>query len=247
MFSFKKKPERPFISAVIVAAGSARRMQGLDKQQVMIDQVPVVARSILCFADCPMITEVVVVCREEQIVDYYRIVQEYAIDKVVSVVKGAAQRQYSVFQGIAACSPQTEFFAIHDGARPLVLNWEIEGCIAAAMQYGAAATGTPVKDTIKQLTEDGFVASTLDRSALMRIATPQVFAADLYREAMQRAQETRCVYTDDCQLVERCGYRVWISPGSYENIKITTPEDLAIAQAILTYREEGVEQWQVFE
>lgn len=247
MFSFGKKPKPPHISAVIVAAGSASRMEGIDKQQMVIDEIPVVVRSIAQFDSCPMITEIVVVCREEQIADYYTLVREYALDKVVSVVKGGGHRQASVFSGIEACSKDAAFYAIHDGARPLVTPWEIEQCVAAALDLGAAAVGTPVKDTIKVCDGDGFIRATPNREELRAIATPQIFAAGLYREAMDLAIRNRCVYTDDCQLVERTGYKVFISPGSYENIKITTPEDIALAQAILLYREQGVNQWQTFE
>lgn len=243
MFFKKKKPRPPFISAVIVAAGGATRMEGIDKQQVLLRELPVVVHSMLLFQECPMISELVLVCREEQIADYYRLVQDYELSKVATVVKGGAQRQDSVFGGIGACSEDADFYAIHDGARPLVTAMEVEQCIASALSYGAAAVGTPVKDTIKVRGEDGFIQSTPNREQLFAIQTPQIFAAPLYREAMSRAMESHCVYTDDCQLVERTGNRVFISLGSYENIKITTPEDLVLAGAILDFREGGSYPW----
>lgn len=244
---FQRKPPPPLISAVIVAAGSASRMGGIDKQQVLLEGVPVVVHSIGQFEQCPIIGEIVVVCREEQIAAYYRLVQEYDLQKVASVVKGGAHRQESVFNGIEACAPHTDFYAIHDGARPLVSRWEIEQCVAAALACGAAAVGTRVKDTIKICAEDGFILSTPAREQLVAVGTPQIFAAELYREAMEQAKNNHCLYTDDCQLVERTGSRVAIAPGSYENIKITTPEDLALAQAILHYRAQGGAEWQDFE
>lgn len=247
LFSFREKPPRPFLSAVIVAAGEGARMEGIDKQQVRIDELPVVVRSISIYNDCPLVSEIVVVCREGHIADYYDLVREYGLGKVASVVGGGAERQDSVFHGVEATNGDAEFFAIHDGARPLAAPWEIEQCIAAAFDLGAAAVGTPVKDTIKVRGEDGFIRSTPDRRALWAIATPQVFAAPLYREAMALARRERAVYTDDCQLVERTGRKVFISPGSYENIKITTPEDIALAQAILRFREEGAARWLDFE
>lgn len=237
MFSRRKKSTPPWISAVIVAAGTSSRMEGIDKQQALLQEIPVVVRSIILFQECPMISEIVLVCREEQIADYYRLLQDYELSKVTSVVKGGAQRQDSVFGGIAACSEAVDFYAIHDGARPLATRYEIEQCIAAALEFGAAAVGTPVKDTIKVCGADGFIQSTPNREQLFAIQTPQIFAAPLYREAMARAVESHCVYTDDCQLVERTGNRVFVSPGSYQNIKITTPEDIAVAQAILQCRE----------
>lgn len=242
MAFFKKKPPPPpRIAAVVVAAGAANRMGGIDKQFVPLGGVPVVARSIAMFEDSPWITEIVVVCRREQIPDYYRLVQDYAFEKVATVAAGGSTRQESVFSGVEACSDAAAFYAIHDGARPLVSHWEIEQCIQAAMACGAAATGTPVKDTIKVVGEDGLIQSTPNRRQLAAVATPQVFAADRYRQAMQHARKTRCSYTDDCQLLEQQGYPVAVSPGSYENIKITTPEDLVLAKAILLYREQGVE------
>lgn len=244
---FNKKPKDPLISAVIVAAGESIRMEGIDKQQVEIDDVPVVVRSISVFDECPLITEIVVVCREGYIAAYYDLVREYGLGKVSSVVKGGPERQDSVFNGIGACDPETEYYAIHDGARPLVSLWEIEQCVAAAREFGAAAVGTPVKDTIKVCGEDGFIRSTPNRAELWSMATPQIFAAGLYREAMELARRDGRLYTDDCQLVERTGRRVYISQGSYENIKITTPEDIAHAQAILSFREEGASQWLGFE
>lgn len=247
MFGFRKRGEPPFLSAVIAAAGSSTRMGGIDKQQAVIDDLPVVMRSIARFEECPAVVEIVLVCREEQISDYYRLVREYEMGKVVCVVGGGVHRQDSVFRGIGACSDRADFYVIHDGARPLVTGGEIARCVDAALQYGAAAVGAPVKDTIKVRDSGGFIQATPDRAALVAIQTPQIFAAPLYREAMERALREGCVYTDDCQLVERCGHRVFVSPGSYENIKITTPEDIALAQAILAYREEGMGEWATFE
>lgn len=245
MSLFRRKPPPPFLSVVIVAAGSASRMEGIDKQQVRIDEIPVVVRAISSFDECPMVAEIVVVCREDTIPVYYDLVREYGLDKVASVVKGGGERQESVFNGINACSEQAEYYAIHDGARPLVTPWEIDQCIRAAFEFGAAAVGTPVKDTIKVCGGDGFVTATPDRTELRAIQTPQIFAAGIYREAMELALRERRAYTDDCQLVEKAGHRVFISPGSYENIKITTPEDIVLAQAILAFREGGMEPWQI--
>lgn len=246
LFHRKNEPP-PVISAVVVAAGASSRMNGVDKQQALIDAAPVIAHSIGAFEECPAIGEIIVVCRRESIPDVYRLVQEYQMDKVASVVAGGAHRQESVFQGIAACRPDAAYYAIHDGARPLVTQEEIAQCVDAALQYGAAAVGTPVKETIKVCGEDGFVQSTPDRDRLMAVGTPQIFAAGLYREAMERAKQNHCLYTDDCQLLERCGRRVYISPGSYQNIKITTPEDIAVARAILAYRNQEGEPWQTSE
>lgn len=247
MFSIGRKKQPPFVSAVIVAAGSSTRMGGIDKQQVPVADIPVLVHSIARFEQHPAVGEIILVCRGELVADYYRLVQEFELAKVARVVAGGEYRQASVFQGIAACSEHAAFYAVHDGARPLVTEREISRCLEAAMQFGAAAVGAPVKDTIKVCDSEGFIESTPDRERLVAIQTPQIFAAPLYREAMDRAIRSHCVYTDDCQLVERCGHRVFVSPGSYENIKITTPEDIAVAETFLSFRELGGAPWQISE
>jgi len=237
----KKKKTVPFISAVIAAAGEGRRMGGIDKQQVMLlDGMPVIAHSIRQFQECPRIAEIIVVCQEENVADYYHIIRDFDLDKVASVVAGGEERQSSVFAGISACNPDADFYAVHDGARPLVLLEIIESCISEAIKHGAAAVGVPVKDTIKIEGKTGFINSTVDRSTLRAIQTPQIFEAKAYHRAMSLAKSRGHTYTDDCQLMEHAGKDVFIAPGSYDNIKITTPEDIAHANAILSYRMGGL-------
>ena len=233
----KQKKRLPRISAVIVAAGSASRMHGIDKQAVLLGEMPVVIRSLVVFEQCELVDELIMVCREEDIANYYTLIQDFGLSKVKQIVAGGRERQDSVFRGIAVCSPDAEFFAIHDGARPLVTPEIITECIEAAILHGAAAAGVPVKDTIKQVRGDNSIVSTPNRAGLVAIQTPQIFAAQLYRDAMAPAVRQGKYYTDDCQLIEQSGHHVFVSRGSYSNIKITTPEDLAIAQAILDYSE----------
>lgn len=242
LFSKKEKPQ-PFISAIVAAAGTSSRMDGVDKQLAPLDGIPVVMRSIGALCECPRISEIVVVCREECIAEYYDMVRDYGFTAVSAIVAGGDIRQDSVYAGIQACSEAAGFYAIHDGARPLVLPEEIESCIDAAIHTGAAAVGVPVKDTVKVCDENGMILSTPDRAKLRAIQTPQIFAAEPYRRAMAQARRSGRFYTDDCQLMEAAGHPVVISPGSYGNIKITTPEDIAVAQAILAYRQEGLAQW----
>ena len=240
---FRKKAKPPWVSAVVAAGGSSSRMQGIDKQCAVIDQTPVVARSIQALMACGLIREIVLACPLRRIPDYYDIIRDYNLDLVSVVVGGGSTRQASVFAGINACSEQAKYFAIHDGARPLVTPEEIYACIEAAIQHGAAALGVKPKDTIKHADSDGYISSTLERDNLVAIQTPQVFEAGLYRQAMAAALRDGVDYSDDCQLVERLGKKVYIVPGQYENIKITTPQDLAVAQAVLQLREEGIGQW----
>lgn len=242
MLGFRKKTAEVSVSAVIVAAGASSRMEGVDKQREPLDEIPVVVRAILAFSQCARIAEIVLVCREELIADYYALTLDYELDKVASVVGGGRTRQESVFRGVAACKGNSALLAIHDGARPLVDAALIDGVIDDALRYGAAAAGVPVKDTIKVRDQDGFIASTPKRETLAAIQTPQIFDAAIYRAAMELARKENCDYTDDCQLVEQTGRRVFISNGSYQNIKITTPEDLAVADALLTFREEEMGQ-----
>lgn len=227
------------VGAVIAAAGSSSRMQGIDKQRLELDGIPVIARSLLCMERSPLVRDIVLVCREDDIADMLRISRDYSINKLISIVKGACTRQKSVFEGINALPPDTEYYAVHDGARPFADDDLIRRCIAAAIEHGCAAPGVRVKDTIKEVDEDGFIAATPSRERLFITQTPQVFEAGAYREAMQLAIEQGQDYTDDCQLMEAVGRRVYMTQGSYDNIKITTPEDISVGEAIAMREEDG--------
>ena len=245
MFWKKKPAPPPFVSAVVVAAGASARMGGIDKQLADLGGLPVVARSIEALSHCSLISEIVLVCPAGQVTAYYELAKEFELAQVSKVVEGAATRQESVFAGVEACNEQAEYFAIHDGARPLVTPEEVEACVLAAAQHGAAALGVKPKDTLKQAGSDGYITATLNRDEIFAIHTPQVFAAAIYRRAMAAARCEGKHYTDDCQLVEHLGERVHIVPGRYGNIKITTPEDLIIARALLDAREFGYELGEV--
>jgi len=237
MFWKKNKEEFPLVSAIIVAAGSSSRMDGVDKQRYPLGDIPVVARSIREFHENHMIAEIVLVCRESDIQTYWSLMRAHGFSRVRQIVSGGDERQDSVFRGIEVCDANAEYFAIHDGARPLVSAEIIEDCIAAAIEHGAAAAGVPVKDTIKVASPEGFINSTPDRRGLFAIQTPQIFESKLYRRAMDAARRENRIYTDDCQLIESIGHPVFISRGDYANIKITTPEDIAVAEALIGYYE----------
>lgn len=235
----KKNPGPPRCSAVIVAAGSARRMEGIDKVLAPLGELPVLVHTLYAFQDCPAVEEVVVVTREDLLVEVGRLCKEFAFDKVTKVVVGGAERIHSVRAGLREVSPQAEFIAIHDGARPLVSQEVIEAAVSAAAAAGAAAPAVPLTDTIKRGSE-GRTVETLDRSALWAVQTPQVFEAGLIRGAVQKALDDGETLTDDCGAVERLGMPVTLTQGSRENIKITTPLDLVIGEAILQARGEGL-------
>lgn len=236
---WKKKPDAPVCSAVIVAAGSARRMEGIDKVLAPLGEMPVLVHTLYAFQDCPRVGEIVVVTREDLLVEVSRLCQDYSLNKVRKVIVGGAERIHSVQAGLRETDPEAELIAIHDGARPLVTGEVIQEAIAAARKSGAAAPCVPVVDTIKRW-EDGLGVETVDRSSLRAVQTPQVFEAGLIRAATQKALEDGELLTDDCGAVERLGKKVTLTRGSRENLKITTPLDLVLGEAILNAREEGI-------
>ncbi|MEM1483985.1 2-C-methyl-D-erythritol 4-phosphate cytidylyltransferase [Oscillospiraceae bacterium PP1C4] len=237
---FKKDWKKPYISAIIPAAGSATRMNGLDKQFEEVAGIPVIVHTMQAISCSDWIDEMVVVARQEDIPDLLALIRAYAIAKVRSVVTGGTTRQRSVERGLAAVSQQTAYIAIHDGARPLVSQQVIAETVIDAIRYGAAAAAVPVVDTIKIAEADRMIAKTPDRSKLFAVQTPQVFDVIRYREAMQVAAAQKQDFTDDCQMLEAIGQPVYLSQGDYANLKITTPVDLLLAQAIAQYMEDTI-------
>ena len=216
--------------AVIVAAGSASRMGGIDKVMAPLGGEPMIVRTVRAFQDCDAIREIVVVTREDLIRPITSLLS--SMDKVIAVVAGGASRQESVHLGLNTLSKNTQLAAIHDGARPLV-SWQlIDRTVRAANTYGAAAPAIPVKDTIKRV-QGGVVTDTPDRASLRAVQTPQVFDFDLLRGALKKAKEEEAQVTDDCSAVERMGFSVKIVEGDEGNIKVTTPMDLKIAEMLL--------------
>ena len=236
----KKKPEEPKCSAVIVSAGLARRMGGIDKVLAPLGELPVLVHTLYAFQDCPVIDEIIVVAREDLVVEVGRLCREFNLDKVRKVIVGGQERIHSVQAGLGETDPEADLIAIHDGARPLVPQEVIRDAVARAALTGAAAPAVPLTDTIKR-TEDGLVVETVDRSQLWAVQTPQVFEAGLIKAATQKAIDDGELLTDDCGAVERMGMKVTLTSGSQENIKITTPLDLILGEAILQARvEEGM-------
>lgn len=219
------------LGAVIVAAGTSSRMQGADKQLLDLEGMPVVIRSLQAFDSLQQVGELVLVCREQETARMWELARRFGVKKLSQIVAGGATRQDSAFAGVRALGGWG-YVAIHDGARPFVSGEVILSCLAAAKAHRAALAAAPVKDTIKRADENGFVAATPPRDGLYIAQTPQVFERALYWQAMEKAQREGRQYTDDCQLIEALGQRCFLSPGSYLNFKITTPEDLLMAQAI---------------
>ena len=216
--------------AVIVAAGSASRMGGIDKVMAPLGGKPMVARTVAAFQGCDAIGEIVIVTRPDLIRPISALCAE--MDKVRAVVAGGSSRQESVGLGLNALSKNVELAAIHDGARPLITEAVIDRTVRAANSYGAAAPAVPVKDTIK-VVKGGLVEKTPERATLQGVQTPQVFDFDLLRGALKKAREENAAVTDDCSAVERLGMKVKIVEGDERNLKVTTPMDLKIAEMLL--------------
>ena len=216
--------------AVIVAAGSASRMGGIDKVMAPLNGEPMIARTVRTFQNCDAISEIVVVTRQDLILPITSLCAQ--MDKVQAVVAGGSSRQESVHLGLNALSDKCKLAAIHDGARPLI-SWQvIDRVVRAANTYGAAAPAIPVKDTIK-VVQGGVVKETPDRASLQAVQTPQVFDFDILRGALKKAKQDGAQVTDDCSAVERMGMAVKIVEGEERNLKVTTPLDLKIAQLLL--------------
>ena len=219
-----------YCGAVIVAAGNASRMGGIDKVMAELGGETVIARTVRMFAQCDAIREIVIVTREDLIAPVMDLCAGFP--KVKAVVAGGADRVESVCNGLRALSAKVGLVAVHDGARPLVTNAVIDRTVRAAHTYGAAAPGVPVKDTVK-VVQGGVVKETPDRSRLQAVQTPQVFDIQLLKTALKKATEEKAVITDDCSAVERMGMSVKMVEGDERNIKITTPLDLRIAALFL--------------
>jgi len=228
----KRSVKIPPCAAVIAAAGSSGRMAGEDKLFMEIVGVPVLAYTLTAFQRCELIREIIVVSGESRIGDVSRLCEKFAIGKAVKIITGGGTRLESVLNGVFAVSRGMKLIAIHDGARPCISGDVIESTIAAAAKNNAAAPAIQISSTIK-LVKDGIVLETVDRDGLYQIQTPQVFDADLIKAALTNAMKKGADVTDDCMAAENIGARIHITGGSLSNIKITTIDDFAVAEAIL--------------
>lgn len=224
-----------YTTAIIVAAGDSTRMRtDMSKQLIPLCGRPAIEYTLRAFQNCDEIREIIVVARPQDINDIAQ--TAFAFKKVMAVTAGGSDRAASVRKGIRAASKSTTHYAIHDGARVMITVSEIKRVLRVAYEIGAATLGTPVTDTVKVAGEDGTILSTPDRSALWAVQTPQVFERDLYRRAIDNAVENGLSVTDDCAMVEAIGVPVKIVKGEYTNIKLTTPVDIVIAEALIKRR-----------
>ena len=238
---FKKMREarRPRCSALVVAAGNSTRMGGVNKLLQPLDGVPVLVRTLAAFQVAGTVDEVIISTREEDLLEISQLCRTYGLTKCVKVIRGGESRVHSALLAALEASPEAELLAVHDGARPLVTPELIDRVVSAAARCAAAVPAVAVKGTVKAVREDGGVEETLDRDRLRAAQTPQVFEASLLKAALQSALEQGVPVTDDASAVERLGKVVFLVEGEEENLKITTPADMILAEAIIQAREEG--------
>lgn len=227
-------------AVLLVCAGNATRMGGIHKILHPLGEKTVLEHSLQTFARCQEITELVIICRPKDEAEFREVLQHVTLSFPVQIAYGGDTRQQSVKNGFAALTTDAAYIAIHDGARPLLRAEDASHVIRDAHVSGAATLGVPVKDTIKTV-DDGLIVDTPPRSSLYHTQTPQVFRRLLYLQAMSFADAHGLDFTDDCQLIEAINIRVAMTSGSYTNIKLTTPEDFATAEALLRYEQEREE------
>ena len=229
---------RPTCTAILAAAGSSQRMGGENKLLLPLDGMPVLAHTLRAVDAAQSVDEIVIAARGEgPLLTYAELCKTYGIRKPVKVVVGGATREESVLRAALEARADAKLLAVQDGARPLVTPELFDAVVLRAAVCAAAAPAVPVHDTIK-LARDRRVTETPDRSMLFAVQTPQVFDAGLLKAALQSALTEHAALTDDCSAVERLGKEVYLTDGDEENIKITTPLDLIVAETILRRREE---------
>ena len=226
--------------AVILAAGNSTRMGGkINKQLYELCGKPVLAHTLLAYQKCPLIKEIVVVTRPTEFDEVFEIAKKYGIKKLKRITAGGATRQESAKNGLNKLSEEIQYVAIADGARCLTTPWQIAHVCLKAYRHKAASAAHAVADSMKRSTPSGFVTETVDREHLWAVQTPQIFHKALYHAAVFNAERTGFTATDDNALIEHLGYRIRLVECGYENLKITTKEDLSLAEAILLQREKN--------
>lgn len=234
---FRRKQKVPHCSVVVVAAGSSERM-GADKLLMTLCAKPVIIRTLLAFQKNPLVDDIVVVTKREKIMDIADMVKLYEISKVTQVISGGATRMESALAGVSAVRKGAKLIAIHDGARPLVTQELIERVVNAANEHMSAVPAICSTDTLKQIDENGVIVNSVDRDTVVRVQTPQVFDADIIKGALTKAVNDHLNLTDDCSAMDMMGVRTYVVEGDSGNIKLTTPDDLILAEAILKRRGE---------
>ncbi|MBQ8076165.1 MAG: 2-C-methyl-D-erythritol 4-phosphate cytidylyltransferase [Oscillospiraceae bacterium] len=232
---FRTNTETPHCSAVILAAGSSTRM-GQDKSILSLGGIPVIIRAIRAFEQHELVDEIIVVTREEAIQSIADLCVQFGMKKVKKVMAGGTTRAESSLAGVVATDSKAKYIAIHDGARPLVTQRVITDTLYGARDYHAAIPVIPSTDTLRCV-ENGFIGGDVDRDSVIRVQTPQIFDADLIKGALTYAAKKQIPVTDDSSAVRLTGFKIKTVDGDVNNIKLTTPDDLPVAEAILRERE----------
>ncbi|MGA2138591.1 MAG: 2-C-methyl-D-erythritol 4-phosphate cytidylyltransferase [Verrucomicrobiia bacterium] len=225
------------VTAIVLAAGQSTRMGGgPNKQFIELLGKPLVYYSLAAFERCRLVDAIVVVCRPDCARQAEQIVHESGFQKVVAFTDGGIERQNSVWSGLEKCDPTTDIVAVHDGARPLVTPALIESTVASAQAHGTGISASKVVDTIKEANADKTVVRTVDRTKLWAVQTPQTVRLPLLREAYSKVFEKQAIVTDEAAAVESLGQKVYLVETPFLNLKITTPADLVVAEALLRQR-----------
>lgn len=229
-------------TAIIVASGNSTRMgEGISKQMLLLDNIPVVARAIMAFDACECISEIIVVAREDEFYLYREFQKLYKFKKFVRLVSGGKTRQESVRNGFLAVSKQTRFVAIHDGARCLITPEQIESVCREAYKHDCATAATRAVDSVKVSNgKNLYIDSSADRNHIWLAQTPQVFKHEIYALALKKAEADHLAVTDDNSLAQNLGVSVKLVECGRNNLKITTPNDIPVALAILKSREKMI-------
>ncbi len=237
--SIAKIAERKkYVTAVILAAGSSSRMcADKTKQWLEIDGIPTVARSVIAFDSCKLVDEIIICAKEDELPLYKNFKTDFAISKPLLVISGGNNRQSSALEGFKRINDKTDFVAIHDAARCLITPEMIENTVRAAFAAGCACACCKSADTVKISNENGFIVNTPERKNIRLAQTPQVFSTEIYRVSAYKALSDGLVVTDDASMAEHAGFAVKLVDCGRENIKITEPADIAIAEAILLKRD----------
>lgn len=230
-YEIAEKPKSG-IPVIIVAAGSFTRMKGINKQLAEISGVPVIIRTLLAFENSDKISDIILVVRADDVFSLQLLTEKYGIKKLTDIVCGGGTRQESVIKGLSRLSFDTERVLIHDGARPLVTGRIIENVVSGLEENSAVTCGMPVVDTVKRVDENGVVVNTLDRTNLVSVQTPQGVRVGDYKRAIEKAGDVSH-FTDDTSIMEAAGFKVLTVEGSRSNIKITTKDDIALAESLL--------------
>lgn len=228
------RKSRVKVAAIIVAGGVGSRMNSdIPKQFVDVLGKPIISYTINSISKCDAIDEIIIVTLPDYLVFCKDIVDVFGFKKVSKIICGGATRQESVYNGLKEIGDDVDIVVIHDGARPLIDTDTVAKCISAACEYGCSAAGVKMKDTVKVVNDNCFIEYTADREKLWQVQTPQVFKKDIIYSLHTQAAENGFSATDDCILAENAGYKVMMVEGLYENIKITTPQDIFIMKGLL--------------